>query len=218
MLLNYATTKDGEPIKEFMKAKWEQDIVDARQLTDKISGAFKRCNDITVRCQEDSSLDLVALKNQELRPLIEDICQDARDVYAKIKGSDDGRKPIRNCSEKLQAAIGYLVHHEEKLKTFLDSPYGLMHSTKVEEKFRELDILRNSMMLSDTCRGAENLALVYSLYKTAQLNNVEFETYMKKVMTVITEQIGKIKFEKDARGTIINYKSLTTYRVRFWIV
>ena len=30
---------------------------------------------------------------------------------------------------------------------------------------------------------------------------------MKKVMTVITEQMGKIKFEKDARGTIINYKS-----------
>ena len=82
-----------------------------------------------------------------------------------------------------------------------------MHSTKVEEKFRKLDVLCNSMMLSDTCRGAENLVLVYSLYKTAQLNNVEFETYMKKVMTVMTEQMGKIEFEKDARGTIINYKS-----------
>ena len=68
-------------------------------------------------------------------------------------------------------------------------------------------MLRNSMMFSDTCRGAENLALVYSLYKTAQLNNVEFETYMRTVMTVMTEQMGKIEFEKDARGTIIDYKS-----------
>ena len=36
-----------------------------------------------------------------------------------------------------------------------------MSSTKVEEKFRELDILRNSMMASDICNGAENLALFF---------------------------------------------------------
>lgn len=62
-----------------------------------------------------------------------------------------------------------------------------MHSTKVEEKFRELDILRNSMLASDTFEGAVQLALFYSLYKTAQLNHIEFE--------------------RDSRGTITGHKS-----------
>ncbi|MEE0986194.1 MAG: hypothetical protein U0L03_01540, partial [Succinivibrionaceae bacterium] len=61
--------------------------------------------------------------------------------------------------------ITYAVNKEFKLKSFLDSPYGLMSSTKVEEKFRELDILRNSMMASDICNGAENLALFFHCIK-----------------------------------------------------
>lgn len=101
----------------------------------------------------------------------------------------------------------YIVNNEEKLKTFLESPYGLMHSTKVEEKFRELDILRNSMLASDTFEGAEHLALFYSLYKTAQLNHIEFESYLRKVISVMTEHMSQIEFERDSRGTITGYKS-----------
>ena len=82
-----------------------------------------------------------------------------------------------------------------------------MSSTKVEEKFRELDILRNGMLASDTCKGAENLALFYSLYKTAQMHGIEFETYLQKAITVMTEHLDEIEFEKDHRGTIIGYKS-----------
>lgn len=82
-----------------------------------------------------------------------------------------------------------------------------MSSTKVEEKFRELDILRNGMLASDTCKGAENLALFYSLYKTAQMHGIEFETYLQKAITVMTEHLDEIEFEKDHRGTITGYKS-----------
>lgn len=145
-----------------------------------ISNAFHVLNDITARCKADSSLNIVELKNKE---------------------------PNRKCSDKFKAGIVYIVNNEEKLKTFLDPPYGLMHSTKVEEKFRELDILRNSMLASDTFEGAEHLALFYSLYKTAQLNHIEFETYLRKVISVMTEHMSQIEFDKDSRGTITGYKS-----------
>ena len=82
-----------------------------------------------------------------------------------------------------------------------------MSSTKVEKKFRKLDILRNGMLASDTCKGAENLALFYSLYKTAQMHGIEFETYLQKAITVMTEHLDESEFEKDHRGTIIGYKS-----------
>lgn len=141
---------------------------------------------MTARCKADSNLNIVELKNKKLKPLIEEICNDAKCIYADIK-AEKNKEPKRKCSDKFKAGIVYIVNNEEKLKTFLDPPYGLMHSTKVEEKFRELDILRNSMLASDTFEGAEHLALFYSLYKTAQLNHIEFE--------------------RDSRGKITGYKS-----------
>lgn len=205
VLINYATKTDGTPIAEFVECKWEQDIEDSKRISDKISKAFLVCNKITKRC-DDKSLDIVALKHEELRPLIDAIFTDIRTIYDDIN-CKKGEKARRSCSKKFRDAIKYAINNETKLKTFLDSPYGLMSSTKVEEKFRELDILRNVMLASDTCKGAENLALFYSLYKTAQMHGIEFETYLQKAITVMTEHLDEIEFEKDHRGTIIGYKS-----------
>lgn len=49
-------------------------------------------------------------------------------------------------------AIVYLVKNEDRLRAFLDSPCGVMQNNNVEEKFRELDILRKDMIASDTCK------------------------------------------------------------------
>lgn len=45
------------------------------------------------------------------------------------------------------------------------------------------------------------------MYKTAQMHHIEFETYMTKALTVMTEHMDEIEFEKDNRGTIVDYKS-----------
>ena len=55
------------------------------------------------------------------------------------------------------------------------------------------------MLASDTCRGAKNLAPLYSLYKTAQMHGIEFESYMKKVITVMTENLSEIEFSKHTQ-------------------
>ena len=206
VLLNYATKTNGTPIAEFVDCKWEQDIEDAKRISDKISNAFLVCNKITKRYDDDKSLDIVALKHEELRPLIEEIFTDIRTIYDDIN-CKKGEKARRSCSKKFRDAIKYAMNNETKLKTFLDSPYGLMTSTKVEEKFRELDILRNGRLASDTCKGAENLALFYSLYKTAQMHGIEFETYMQRCITAMSEHLNDIEFEKDSIGTITGYKS-----------
>lgn len=104
-------------------------------------------------------------------------------------------------------AIVYLVKNEDRLKAFLDSPYGVKQNNNVEEKFRELYILRKGMIASDTCKGADNLTEFYSLYKTCILHNTDFRTYMKKVIENMTLHMNEIEFEKDKRGTITGYKS-----------
>lgn len=103
-------------------------------------------------------------------------------------------------------AIVYLVKNEDRLKAFLDSPCGVMQNNNVEEKLRELDILRKDMIASDTCKGADNLTEFYSLYKTCILHNTDFRTYMKKVIENMTLHMNDIEFEKDKKGTITLYK------------
>lgn len=206
VLLNYATKTDGTPIAEFIDCKWEQDIEDAKRICNKISNAFFISNELSKRCEDDKTLDIVTLKQEELRPLIDDIFTDIRTLYDDIK-CKKGEDARRTCSKKFRDAIKYAINNETKLKSFLDSPYGLMSSTKVEEKFRELDILRNGMLASDTCKGAENLALFYSLYKTAQMHGIEFESYMQRCITVMSDHLNEIEFEKDLKGTITGYKS-----------
>ena len=63
------------------------------------------------------------------------------------------------------------------------------------------------MMASDTCQGAENLALFYSLYKTAQMHGIDFESYMQRCITVMSDHLNEIEFAKDSKGTITGYKS-----------
>ena len=72
---------------------------------------------------------IVALKNKELRPIIEDIFSVGRRIYEDIKCKKDEEDAKRDCSKYFKQAITYLVNNEKGLKTFLDSPYGLMHTT-----------------------------------------------------------------------------------------
>ena len=99
-----------------------------------------------------------------------------------------------------------MVNNEDRLKAFLSSPYGVMTNNETEEKFRELDLLRNGMIASDTCKGASNLTEFYSLYKTCLLHNTDFRTYIKTIITIMMLHINEIEFEKDAKGTITGYK------------
>ena len=80
-----------------------------------------------------------------------------------------------------------------------------MHNNRMEQSFRELNVLRNSMMANDTIHGAETLALYYSLYKTSQMNGLDFKYYLREVITTMMKHIDQIEFKKNEKGTIIGY-------------
>lgn len=210
-LLNYSTHKDGMPVTEMITNKWEQDIEDSRYFVEAISKSIGIYNEIVKQCKADFTLDICKLKNDKIKPLTDEILTKAQDIYESIKKSRLNGKvkiePQRKCSDRFYKAIVYLVNNKDGLTAFLDSPYGVMHNNNVEEKFREIDILKNSMMASDTCKGAENLTVLYSLYKTCIMNNTDFRSYMKNIIETMTLHMDKIEFEKDTRGTITDFKS-----------
>ena len=88
----------------------------------------------------------------------------------------------------------------------VNSLQGIMHNNRMEQSFRELNVLRNSMMANDTIHGAETLALYYSLYKTSQMSGLDFKYYLREVITTMMKHIDQIEFEKNEKGTIIGYR------------
>ena len=151
--------------------------------------------------------------NCSVWPLINTVFDKAKAVFKEIErtkansANKEQTVPLRKCSDRLYKVILLLVKIEDRLRSFLASPYGVMLNNNVEEKFREQDILRNGMIASDTCKGAENLTEFYFLYKTCILYNTDFRTYMKKLIETMTLHMNEIEFEKDKRGTITGYKN-----------
>jgi uncharacterized coiled-coil protein SlyX len=205
-LINYSTHKDGRLVVEIITNHWEQDVEDSRFLRDAITECFKVYNEQVQKCMKNPKLDICELKHKHVKPLIDDIFAKAYGIYETIKKNKEN-PPKRECSNRLYKAVVYLINNESRLRTFLDNPYGVMTNNATEEKFRELDLLRNGMMASDTCKGAENLTEFYSLYKTCMLHNVDFRSYMMKCITTMTLHMDKIEFEKDKRGTVTGYKA-----------
>ncbi len=84
-LLNYSTHKDGVPVTEMIANKWEQDITDSRYFVDAISKGISIYNDIVKVCNKDSPLDICKLKNEKVKPLIDEIFTKAQAIFENIK-------------------------------------------------------------------------------------------------------------------------------------
>lgn len=82
--MNYGTKVDDTPIDSFIKCHWEKDIKEGRWFCDEISNAFHILHQLTDKCKKDSSLDIVELKNKELRPIIEEICAEAKEFILTL--------------------------------------------------------------------------------------------------------------------------------------
>jgi hypothetical protein len=66
-----------------------------------------------------------------------------KDEKKNKKEIPEGR---RTHSKRFCDAIEYLINNEQSLRTFINNKNGVMHNNMTEQKFRPLDILRNSML------------------------------------------------------------------------
>uniref|UniRef100_UPI00402AD53D hypothetical protein n=1 Tax=Succinivibrio sp. TaxID=2053619 RepID=UPI00402AD53D len=65
--------------------KCEQDITDSRYFVEAISKSISIYNDIVKDCNKDSTLDICKLKNEKVKPLIDEIFTKARAIFETIK-------------------------------------------------------------------------------------------------------------------------------------
>ena len=203
--------RDGVVTATIIKHHWEQDVAESKLIMDLISNLFHKFNELQEAYEKDNQIDFEKLKIETLKPLVDEIFEKGEAIWKDIRKLKKNEDPAnfterRDCCDKFYKAIQYLINAKDGLQKFLYSPHGILSNNFTEQKFRELDILRESMIANDTFDGAKAIAIYYTIYKTALLHKINFYDYLMKVFKVLTLHKDQINYEKDKRGTIIGYK------------
>ena len=82
----------------------------------------------------------------------------------------------------LQKAVGYAVSLKKRLTAFLADPMIPLSNNRAENAIRPFVVGRKNWLFSDTVRGAESSAVIYSLIETAKANSQNPETYLIELM------------------------------------
>ena len=91
---------------------------------------------------------------------------------------------------KLAEAIGYAKNEKAYLYTFLENGNAPIDNNRAENAIRPFAVGRKNWLFSNTARGADCSAALYSIVSTAQANGLDAEKYL-------TELFGR------SAGTII---------------
>ena len=83
---------------------------------------------------------------------------------------------------KLAEAVGYARNQKEQLNEFLRHGDVPISNNLAENAIRPFVVGRKNWLFSDTPRGAESSAIVYTLVETAKANGVEPSAYLRFVL------------------------------------
>ena len=83
----------------------------------------------------------------------------------------------------LGRALGYLHHQWPKLVRYLEDGRLQIDNNRIENAIRPFTIGRKNWLFSDTPKGAQASAALYSLIETAKLNGLEPYRYLRHVFT-----------------------------------
>ena len=88
--------------------------------------------------------------------------------------------PVRG-KNKLAEAIGYAINEKAYLYTFLENGNVPMDNNRAENAIRPFAVGRKNWLFSNTARGANCSAALYSIVSTAQANGLDEEKYLTEL-------------------------------------
>lgn len=123
------------------------------------------------------------LKNRQdsVKPLV-----DAYFVWAKEKYA------LIDKASKTGEALSYSINQEKYLRAFLDDPMIPLDNNDAErEGIRPFTIGRKNWVIVDSERGAEAGAVIYSLVRTAIMNNLKPAQYIQYILEKMPERMSE---------------------------
>ena len=86
---------------------------------------------------------------------------------------------------KLEEAVTYAKNQEEALRAFLSYGEVEISNNPAENALRPFVVGRKNWLFSDTPKGADSSAIVYTLVETAKANDVEPYAYLLRVLSLL---------------------------------
>ena len=88
---------------------------------------------------------------------------------------------------KLSKALTYSINQEESLRFYLEDGRVEVSNNRAENSIRPFCVGRRNWLFSNTIKGAEASASIYSLLETAKANQLKPYDYFEYLLTALTE-------------------------------
>ena len=111
----------------------------------------------------------------------------------------------------LGKAISYALMQWPKMKVFLDNPYARIDNNLTETYIRQFIFGRNNSMFSQSTKGADASANLYSLVVTTKANGLDPFNYLHRVFKELLEVDTIEAYERLLPYNIANHFSIKTY-------
>jgi hypothetical protein len=105
------------------------------------------------------------------------------------------QSPIHNICEylksKLGAAMTYLANQWDTLVVFLTDGRAALSNNHMENHIRPFAVGRKNWLFSDTVRGADASAMLYTIVATARANQIPVGTYLEWLLKELPKAEAK---------------------------
>lgn len=120
--------------------------------------------------------EIKEIRQLEAKPIIDDFFNDVKECAKVVVGQT-----------KLSKALIYSINQEEKLRFYLEDGRVEVSNNRAENSIRPFCVGRRNWLFSNTVKGAETSASIYSLLETAKLNNLKPYDYFEYLLSTLVE-------------------------------
>lgn len=124
-----------------------------------------------IREQGLSGKQVTELRTKESEPVLKDLGGWLKDQYVQVLDNS----PIGK-------AIGYSLQRWERLSLYITEPYLQIDNNGIENAVRPLAVGRKNYLFAGSHRGAERMALLYSLMACCKSHDVNPYDYLRDVL------------------------------------
>ncbi len=158
--------------RKYWEAAHAKNVV-ARAALLRISKIFQV--DATLREKKPPPSKIKNLRDEHLRPLVDEFFEFVRAEYEKVK----------NERGTLCSALGYSVRHETAFRAFLQDGRLRIDNNPSEGQLRKLVRVRDAALFAGSDEHAESAAGILSLIASAKLHSLHPERYLRDMIRLL---------------------------------
>ena len=144
----------------------------AKEALERIAALYAVESDINGRSPEERR----EIRNTRSRPLLESLKQWLEETLGKLSKKSD-----------TAVAVRYALGRWDALLRYCDDGRLEIDNNAAERALRAVALGRKNYLFAGSDRGGESAAAIYSLIGTAKLNGIDPESYLKHVLSRISD-------------------------------